>query len=345
MLPHFPWQYSESGRKYYPHGAPGLHGDIWGTDAWYVAQGYQRHLLQLAFVDRILGDLVARLRAAGLYDRALVVVTADHGAAFWPEQSRRVPERSEHPEEILRVPLLLKRPGQRTASTDDRFALTIDILPTIAGLLDIDLPWKVDGCALDDPTCPERRELVVFSGKGGKRERFTYPVTILSRTAALRRKLAIFGTGGGTADLFALGPHRSLVGRPVAELSVVGNLDVPFELSDVSLAMARARPDEYGLTRLIGRFQSPQRADRTVQIAVARSGVIRTVVPAFGQGGGISSFSAMLPDPGADGDPERLELFVVRGPPAGAGLLRVQFAFRDFEAPYQRSVERKTGRR
>jgi hypothetical protein len=345
MLPHFPWQYSESGRKYYPHGAPGLHGDIWGPDAWYVAQGYQRHLLQLAFVDRILGDLVARLRAAGLYDRALVVVTADHGAAFWPEQSRRVPERSEHPEEILRVPLLLKRPGQRTASTDDRFALTIDILPTIAGLLDIDLPWKVDGCALDDPTCPERRELVVFSGKGGKRERFTYPVTILSRTAALRRKLAIFGTGGGTADLFALGPHRSLVGRPVAELSVVGNLDVPFELSDVSFAMARARPDEYGLTRLIGRFQSPQRADRTVQIAVARSGVIRTVVPAFGQGGGISSFSAMLPDPGADGDPERLELFVVRGPPAGAGLLRVQFAFRDFEAPYQRSVERKTGRR
>jgi hypothetical protein len=53
----------------------------------------------------------------------------------------------------------------------------------------------------------------------------------------------------------------------------------------------------------------------------------------------------MLPEPGGDGDPERLEIFVVRGPPASAGLLRVQFAFRDFEAPYQRSVERKTGRR
>jgi hypothetical protein len=230
----------------------------------------------------------------------------------------------------------VKRPGQRTASSDDRLALTVDILPTIAALLGIELPWEVDGCALTDPTCPERRELVIFSGKSGARERFTYPAEVLARSAGLRRKLAIFGSGGGSADLFALGPYRSLVGRPVAELSVVGSLDVPFELSHVSLAMARERPDEYGLTRIVGRFQSPRRADRTLQIAVARGGVIRTVVPAFGQGGGISSFSAMLPEPGGDDDPERLEIFVVKGLPSNAGLLRVRSAFRDFGAPYRR---------
>jgi hypothetical protein len=231
--------------------------------------------------------------------------------------------------------LLVKRPGQQTASTDDRLALTVDILPTIAALLGIDLPWKFDGCALTDPACAERGELVIFSGKDGKRERFAYPARILARTAGLRRKLAIFGSGGGVADLFALGPYRSLVGRPVAGFSVVGDLDVPFELSYDSLAMARERPDEYGLTRIIGRFQSPRRADRKLQIAVARGGVIRAVVPAFGQGGGLSSFSAMLPEPGGGDDPERLEIFVVKGPPASAGLLRVQFAFRDFGAPYR----------
>lgn len=31
MLPHFPWQYDEGGRKYLPHGVPELKGDVWGS--------------------------------------------------------------------------------------------------------------------------------------------------------------------------------------------------------------------------------------------------------------------------------------------------------------------------
>ncbi len=42
----------------------------------------QRHLAQVGFVDHLIGDLIARLRKVGVYDSALLVVTADHGASF-----------------------------------------------------------------------------------------------------------------------------------------------------------------------------------------------------------------------------------------------------------------------
>ena len=46
--------------------------------------GRQRHLLQLAYVDSLIGDLVQELKAQGIYDDALVVLTADHGISFEP---------------------------------------------------------------------------------------------------------------------------------------------------------------------------------------------------------------------------------------------------------------------
>ena len=48
---------------------------------------------------------------------------------------------------------------------------------------------------------------------------------------------------------------------------------------------------------------------------------------------------------GGGEDPERLDLFAVRGPPASPKLLRAPFAFRDFGVPYRRSVGRKAERR
>ena len=62
---------------------------MWTDNQSAVNQYWQRHLLQLGFTDRLLGRLVTRLRRAGLYDRSLLVVTADHGASFRPGDNRR----------------------------------------------------------------------------------------------------------------------------------------------------------------------------------------------------------------------------------------------------------------
>ena len=54
------------------------------------------------------------------------------------------------------VPLFLKLPGQKSGIISDRNVETVDILPTIASVLSIDLPFSVDGRSLLNPTLPER---------------------------------------------------------------------------------------------------------------------------------------------------------------------------------------------
>ena len=51
-------------------------------------------------------------------------------------------------ENILPVPLFIKSPHQETGKRDDGNAETIDILPTIAELLEQEIPWAVDGVSL-----------------------------------------------------------------------------------------------------------------------------------------------------------------------------------------------------
>ena len=62
-----------------PAAMPGRQRELWPHDDWAVAQGHQRQLLQLGFVDAVIGRVVARLKAAGMYDRSLVIVLSDHG--------------------------------------------------------------------------------------------------------------------------------------------------------------------------------------------------------------------------------------------------------------------------
>ena len=54
ILPHHPWRYLPSGRQYADATTlPGLDDDVWTPDAMLVEPSYARHLLQVAFVDRL----------------------------------------------------------------------------------------------------------------------------------------------------------------------------------------------------------------------------------------------------------------------------------------------------
>ena len=120
--------------------------DQWGDEAWPVTLGRQRHLLQLGYVDRLIGVLLDELEAQGLYDDALVVVTADHGISFEPGGPIRAIEGQaldEHSTpDILWVPFFVKEPGQTEGDVSDANVLSIDVLPTIADVLDVDLPFR-----------------------------------------------------------------------------------------------------------------------------------------------------------------------------------------------------------
>jgi hypothetical protein len=211
MLPHSPWRYLPSGARYDVPPAPGWGSDeVWDGNQAAVDQSWQRHLLQLAYADRVLARLITRLKATGLYDRALVIVTADHGVSFRAGQKRR-PLSPSNLQDIAYVPLFVKPPGQPRGHEMRTLARTVDIVPTIADAVGIPIPWHVDGQSLLRPR-PPGGEVILIKDKG---RRFTVPAAALERRreTALRRQLRLFGSDQALATLFAVGPDRARLGH------------------------------------------------------------------------------------------------------------------------------------
>jgi len=102
---------------------------------------------EIATADAVVGGLLDHLKALGVYEKAIVVVTSDHGEGL-----------GEHGEdqhslllyrEAIQVPLFLKLPGSRGGGT--RVATPVqlsDILPTVTGLLGLPTPAGVSGRSL-----------------------------------------------------------------------------------------------------------------------------------------------------------------------------------------------------
>lgn len=150
ILPHEPWRVTDDG-TYYDGGNPptGYWVNSWTSSG--IEVGRQRHILQVQAADRLLGRHLDALRDAGMYDDALVVVTADHGAAFMAgELSRGLT--SDNFAEIMWTPLLVKEPAQASPRVDDSDVRSIDVMPTMADLLGVDVPWSVDGMPIGEAT-------------------------------------------------------------------------------------------------------------------------------------------------------------------------------------------------
>jgi arylsulfatase len=101
---------------------------------------------ELRFMDEQIARLLEALRSRGTLANTLVVVTADHGEAF-----------GEHDfwthgvlyQEQLHVPLVLCGPGVSEGTVVSERGRTVDLLPTLAELLDLPAPReKLDGTSL-----------------------------------------------------------------------------------------------------------------------------------------------------------------------------------------------------
>jgi hypothetical protein len=321
-LPHRPWRFVPSGELYHPETDYGLLRNTWGDTAWWVTQGYQRHLLQLGLADRLLGELLDRLEEQGLLDRSLLVVTSDHGSSFWTGQARRNPAETEHPEDILSIPLFIKTPGQRQGRIDQRNVETIDVLPTLADQLGIEMPWATDGCSLADPECPDRAEKTIWNKAG---ERFVYSPRIVLRRASLERKIELFGRGG-LGGLFATGVYRALVGREVDGLRVIEAPAVSAMLAPDAFELARIRPEEYSVGRIEGNLHGYPEGQKRAYVGVVVDGRFSAVVPAFARRDGSFFFSAMLSRHGRPEQIEDVEIFLVEGAGEKLKLRRITVA-------------------
>jgi arylsulfatase A-like enzyme len=102
---------------------------------------------QLRAIDEELGRLFARLKASGLYDRSVIVVTSDHGEAFG--EHGFIAHSTTPYDELVRVPLLLKLPENRHAGATVREQVrSIDLAPTLLDLLGWKKRPSMSGCSL-----------------------------------------------------------------------------------------------------------------------------------------------------------------------------------------------------
>ena len=113
-------------------------------------RSYQRRYdAHIAFADDGLGAIFEELRQRGLYDEALIAVTADHGEIFnshgWLGHGKQLYE------EIVGVPIIVKPPRSMGIAPGrvSGLASNIDLLPTICELVDA-APGKrvLDGVSL-----------------------------------------------------------------------------------------------------------------------------------------------------------------------------------------------------
>ncbi|MFP3940968.1 MAG: sulfatase-like hydrolase/transferase [Thermoanaerobaculia bacterium] len=97
--------------------------------------------------DRALGRLFRDLDEAGLLENLLVVVTSDHGEAFF--EHGKLLHSTPH-EEILRVPLLVKWPGgRRGGEVRSLPTSSVDVAPTLLAAAGLEAP-ELPGIALQD---------------------------------------------------------------------------------------------------------------------------------------------------------------------------------------------------
>ena len=86
---------------------------------------------ELRYADEQFGKLRESLEQAGRWDDTLVIVVADHGEEFWDHGGFE--HGHTHFDEMLRVPLIVKRPGEQTARVVSDRVRQLDIAPTILG--------------------------------------------------------------------------------------------------------------------------------------------------------------------------------------------------------------------
>ena len=222
LLPHGPYMYLPSGARTRAGATdvvPEMNSELAFHDPFLTRHNEQRYLLQLGFVDRLLGRLVGRLKRLGIYDDTLIVVTADHGYAWQVGVSTRRSVSASNVHELTPVPLFVKAPGQRSGRVAEAYAQTLDVTPTIADVLGVRLGYRTQGHSAFSRAVRRRRAVAVttrdFSGIvriSGKRWQ-------ARRRAVVRRRLRQLGSGNWASLYTGIGPHRELVGRRVAGLA------------------------------------------------------------------------------------------------------------------------------
>ena len=162
--PHDPWTRSNVPEEFYKpfewvdfsdlppnfSGERDPYADLWGRPEPEYFENLQEikrcYYGQAANTDWNLGRLLKALDKMGLREDTIIVFTSDHGECFGAHgrQAKNV-----FYEEAARVPMLVRWGNNTPAGTSSDVCLnTVDIMPTLLGLMDLPIPDAVEGMDL-----------------------------------------------------------------------------------------------------------------------------------------------------------------------------------------------------
>jgi hypothetical protein len=326
LSPHLPWIVYPDGREYatlndgmvaanYGEAPPSA-----AVRAWGLAIEEQRHTWQAQHADRLVGETMARLREIGLYDDATIVITSDHGITldYGPQGLEATYSLTpETVDSMAYVPLIVKRPGQQNGGIDDTNLMGVDLLPTVADAVGVNIDFPVEGHPAGSPELAARGDekfIHAFSGE------------IYDRALGIVR---FDSSAAPTVDDRVLGlqpPAASLVFGLVRRLGVEDRLGTSVEaLEPVPGGSARVhylyelqspRTDAAPLGVVAGVVDNGPPRESTALIAVDDTIVTAALVDASGQ------FATLLPPDALSANGNDIRVVLVDGDAASELTLR-----------------------
>ena len=300
LLPHYAWEYLPDGRRYSLPESGGVFGvtaeatgsaaaHSWAEDDWITVQGYRRFLLQLGFVDTLVGEILDALHQAGRFEESLLIITADHGGAFDQRASRRSIE-ALNLAEIANIPLFIKFPGQLDGVVDYRRASLLDIYPTIMALLDGRQHDEAEGSSLVDHSA--RNQELAVQKTSGNLFRFSLEELAHSRLLAIRRATLATGTGS-FKKVYRAGTLPELHGKsPQAIGYQSSGQTVVIEEQQRLSGLVKAEYFQY--LNLRGRLPGAGHDHSSRDLAIAINGIICSTTRSYPEGADTLEFRALL---------------------------------------------------
>jgi hypothetical protein len=323
LMPHEPWIYLPSGHQSRPAGEDPIedinHAAGFG-DRELTDQNHVRHLLQVGYTDRLVGQLLARLRRTGLLRRALVVVTADHGYSFRVGVKSRRLISDRNVEEIAPVPLFVKAPGQMDGRVNRSLVRNIDMLATIADLLGTHVFYRQDGRSAFSREVEARRAIAVRTRDFAGTVRIGGAALTRRRAERRREHAELLSTGARSALLYGdpwasvyrLGPRPDLLGLRVGIRRASAARTARATIANRGLYAHVSRHGRVLPTRVTGTLEDVPPGEHR-DLALVVNGRIRATSRSFDFGRGAPEYySFMVPEDALRPGANRLRILELR---------------------------------
>jgi len=320
LVPHLPYRYLPSG-KYYTSSwdLPGWSRDwtrwVWSAEDGHAERAERRYLLQVEYVDTLIGRFVERLKALGIYDKSLIVITSDHGVCYRTGHGRRRAvwwgEKPLGPSayDILKIPCFFKLPHQTQGAIVDEPFQSIDILPSILAGLGIETNQTLDGRNMFADHVPPLHDYRVYAIRDGKFAK--HRIDILSDENDLSYKSDRFDSSN---DFSIRNPeYDALIDRSVSACTRAQPAPCSVELlnaedyRNVDLAGDYLPAQIRGVITPIGDAEPPAR------VAIAVNGLIRAVARSYLSDNGFPTVSAIVPEAAFRNGPNQIEIYAIEG--------------------------------